>query len=421
MTFETAPADIRQEVERQLKIIARKAVDIIPEDEFKDKLADAIANNRPLRIKQGFDPTSPDIHIGHAVGIRKLLDFQTLGHQIVLIVGDYTAMVGDPSGVSATRPKLSLDEVMANARTYQDQFFEILDRDKTEVRFNSEWFKAMDFEAVMELAAKFTVARILERDDFEKRMRRGVPISIHEMFYPLMQGYDSVAIRSDLEMGGTDQKFNLLAGRTIQEAYGQEPQAILTMPLLVGLDGEKKMSKSLGNYIGITEPPREIFGKAMSIPDDLIATYYELAADISEKELAEVKKQLQDTSINPMNLKKKLAEALVDLYHPTGSGQAAREEFERIFSQKKLPDNIPEMSWHQLQELGFDDPSSIFLVGLINKAGLAKSNSEARKLMQSNAVSINDEKITDPDFELNLNSDMILRVGKRRFLKLKAT
>ncbi|MFQ5500612.1 MAG: tyrosine--tRNA ligase, partial [Candidatus Zixiibacteriota bacterium] len=257
-------ASIIKEIDRQLKSISRGTVDLLPQDEFRKRLTESIATNTPLRVKQGFDPTSPDIHLGHTVGIRKLRQFQDLGHQIVLIVGDYTALVGDPSGQSATRPRLTYDEVMKNAQTYQQQFFKILDESRTEVRYNSEWFKEMPFLDVMHLATKITVARILERDDFDKRLRRGIPISVHELLYPLMQGYDSVAIKADVELGATEQKFNLLAGRTIQEAYGQRPQLVLTMPILVGLDGEKKMSKSLGNYIGIDEPAGEIFGKAMS-------------------------------------------------------------------------------------------------------------------------------------------------------------
>jgi tyrosyl-tRNA synthetase len=407
-----------REFERQWKAITRGAVDVLPEDEFREKLKVSIKENRPLRIKQGFDPTAPDIHLGHTVGIRKLGTFQELGHQIVLIVGDYTAMVGDPSGRSATRPRLSHEEIVTHAETYQAQFFKILDKSKTEVRFNGEWFKEMSFTDIMELAAKFTVARIIERDDFSKRFEKGVPISIHELFYPLMQGYDSVAIKADVEIGGTDQKFNLLVGRTIQEAYGVKPQAILTMPILVGLDGAEKMSKSLGNYVSIEEPPREIFGKVMSIPDDLIYTYYELTTDVSLDDLERIKKDLSRKDLNPMVIKKELGRKLVDMYHAEGSGQQAQDEFERVFSQKQLPDNIPELTGEDLLKLELN-PQQIYLVHLITKSKMSKSNGEARKLIKAGAVTIDEQKITDPDYEFELNAEMVLKVGKRRFLRLK--
>ena len=407
----------QKEFDRQWKIIEENAVDVLPEDEFKLKLANSIKENKPLRIKQGFDPTSPDIHIGHAVGIRKLKQFQDLGHKIVLIVGDYTAMVGDPSGQSKTRPRLTYDEVMVNAETYQKQFFNILDKSKTEVRYNGEWFKKMSFAEVMELASKYTLARILERDDFENRYKGGIPISIHELFYPLMQAYDSVAIESDVEIGGTDQKFNLLVGRTIQEAYGKKAQAILTMPILVGLDGEKKMSKSLGNYIGVEELPREIFGKVMSIPDSLINHYSTYATTWNQSELKIIERELEDSSINPMDVKKKLGIKIVDLYHPQGAGQKAKEEFERVFSQKKLPDEIPELTSDELKKIDID-PAKIYLVHLIAKTKMSKSNSEARKLIQAGAVTINNEKISDLDYEFEFKKETIIKVGKRKFLKL---
>ena len=417
MKIELYDRDLK-EFERQWKAITRGAVDVLPEDEFREKLMVSIKENRPLRIKQGFDPTAPDIHLGHTVGIRKLGTFQELGHQIVLIVGDYTAMVGDPSGRSATRPRLSHEEIVTHAETYQAQFFKILDKSKTEVRFNGEWFKEMSFTDIMELAAKFTVARIIERDDFSKRFEKGVPISIHELFYPLMQGYDSVAIKADVEIGGTDQKFNLLVGRTIQEAYGVKPQAILTMPILVGLDGAEKMSKSLGNYVSIEEPPREIFGKVMSIPDDLIYTYYELTTDVSLDDLERIKKDLSRKDLNPMVIKKELGRKLVDMYHAEGSGQQAQDEFERVFSQKQLPDNIPELTGEDLLKLELN-PQQIYLVHLITKSKMSKSNGEARKLIKAGAVTIDEQKITDPDYEFKLNAEMVLKVGKRRFLRLK--
>ncbi len=422
MKIEAKSADF----ENQWKVISRGAVDLLPEDEFRAKLSRSIKENKPLRVKQGFDPTSPDIHLGHAVGIRKLKQFQDLGHQIVLIVGDYTGLIGDPSGQSATRPQLSYDKIMENAETYQQQFFKILDRSKTEVRRNGEWFEKMDFQQIMHLATTFTVARLLERDEFAARMKSNTPISVHELFYPLMQGYDSVAIRSDVELGATEQKFNLLAGRTIQQAYGQEAQVILTMPILVGLDGEKKMSKSLGNYIGVTDPPREMFGKVMSVPDRLIYQYFELTTEVALERLEDIKQQLSHPDINPMALKKELGEELVEMYAEPGAGKAAREEFERIFSQKQLPDEIEEFSREQAAKLGLDT-DKVYLVHLLTKAGLCKSSSEARGLIDSGSVHIVSEKsdiqfdhpIKDPKHEfLWPTTPTILKVGKRRFLRL---
>jgi len=409
--------DLKKEFEHQWRIISRGAVEMLPEGEFEQRLAESIRENRPLRVKQGFDPTAPDIHLGHTVGIRKLRQFQDLGHQIVLIIGDYTAMVGDPSGQSATRPRLTYTDIMRNAETYQAQFFKILDKSKTEIHFNGEWFNGMSFVDIMELATKFTVARLLERDDFSNRMKRGVPISVHELFYPLMQGYDSVAIKADLELGATEQTFNLLCGRTIQEAYSVRPQLVLTLPILVGLDGEARMSKSMGNYIGIDEPPREIFGKVMSIPDTAIYTYYELATDVNMEKLESIRQQLSQPDVNPMLLKKELGETLVEMYHPEGTGQAAREEFERIFSQKQLPDEMPVVKASELKALDIDS-QKIYLVHLMTKNQLAKSNSEARKLIEGGGVSIDGEKISDIDYEFALDREMILKVGKRRFLKM---
>ncbi len=415
---------VEAEFQRQWALIARGAVDLLPLDEFQSKLKRAIAQKRPLRIKQGFDPTSPDIHLGHTVGIRKLKTLQDLGHQIVLIVGDYTASVGDPSGRNSTRPQLSYSEILKNAETYEVQFFRILDKSKTEIRFNGEWFKKMEFLEVMKLAAQYTVARLLERDDFTKRFKVNEPISVHELLYPLMQAYDSVAIRSDVELGGTEQKFNLLAGRVIQEAYGVEPQCILTLPLLVGTDGVQKMSKSLGNYVGITDTPKEIFGKVMSIPDALIFDYFELASDVDQSRLAEIKKQLADPSTNPMSLKKELGERLVEMYHPAGSGKAARDEFDRIFSQKQLPDEIEVISRAELEKRGVSGDSPL-LVAILTAAKQTKSNGEGRRLIEGGGVHIGDTKVTDPNYAFDFARQLaggaiILKVGKRRFLKITA-
>ncbi len=409
--------EIEQEVKRQWTLISRGTVDLLPEKEWKDKLKESIAENKPLRVKQGFDPTAPDIHLGHTVGIRKLKQFQELGHQIVLIIGDYTSLVGDPSGQSSTRPPLSYEEIMKNSETYQSQFFKILDKSRTEIVFNGDWFKKMNFVEIMQLASKFTVARLLERDDFTKRLEKKTPISIHELFYPLMQGYDSVAIKADVEIGATEQKFNLLAGRTIQEAYGVKPQVILTMPILVGLDGQRKMSKSLNNYIGIDESPGEIFGKVMSIADEQIYSYFELVTDVTLKELAEIKQKLNKPDVNPMVIKKELGQRLVDMYHPAGSGQSAREEFERVFSNRQLPQDMPELTLEKLKKLGLKE-DKVYLVHLMSKAEMVKSNSEARKLILAGAVTIDGEKIDNPDFEFSVDKEMVLKVGKRRYLKL---
>ena len=409
--------EIEQEVKRQWTLISRGTVDLLPEKEWKDKLKESIAENKPLRVKQGFDPTAPDIHLGHTVGIRKLKQFQELGHQIVLIIGDYTSLVGDPSGQSSTRPPLSYEEIMKNSETYQVQFFKILDKSKTEIVFNGDWFKKMNFVEIMQLASKFTVARLLERDDFTKRLEKQTPISIHELFYPLMQGYDSVAIKADVEIGATEQKFNLLAGRTIQEAYGVKPQVILTMPILVGLDGQRKMSKSLNNYIGIDESPEEIFGKVMSIADEQIYSYFELATDVTLEELGEIKQKLNKPDVNPMVIKKELGQRLVDMYHPAGSGQSAREEFERVFSNRQLPQDMPELTLAKLKKLGLKE-DKVYLVHLMSKAEMVKSNSEARKLILAGAVTIDGEKIDNPDFEFSVDKEMVLKVGKRRYLKL---
>ncbi len=423
MDLKVEDPSVERELDRQWKIISRGAVELLPENEFKDKIRNSIRKQAPLRVKQGFDPTSADIHLGHTVGIRKLKQFQDLGHQIVLIVGDYTAMVGDPSGRSATRPQLGYDEIVKNAETYETQFFRILDRSKTEVRFNGEWFRKMEFLDVMHLASQYTVARLLERDDFTKRFKAGVPISVHELMYPLMQAYDSVAIKADVELGGTEQKFNLLVGRVMQEAFGVVPQCVLTLPILTGLDGVNKMSKSLGNYIGIEESPKEIFGKVMSIPDNLIIEYFELATDLPNDELAAIREELARGESNPMLLKKQLAELLVDMYHTPGSGAAAREEFERIFSHKQLPDEIEECSLREIQRQGLTSDKPL-LVQLMTAAKLTKSNGEGRRLIEGGGVYLGDTKVSDPNYEIDpatvLRADkhLILKVGKRRFLKL---
>ena len=416
----TDSTEINRDFEHQWKVISRGAIDLLPEDEFKDKIKRSIKENKPLRIKQGFDPTAPDIHLGHTVGIRKLKQFQDLGHTIILIVGDYTALVGDPSGRSDTRPMLSYDQIMKNAETYQKQFFKILDKSKCEIHFNGDWFKKMDFREFIGLTTKFTVARLLERDDFSNRFKNGIPISVHELFYPLMQAYDSVAIKADVELGATEQKFNLLAGRTIQEAFAMAPQCVLTLPILVGLDGERRMSKSLGNYIGIDEAAEEMFGKVMSIPDKLIYHYYELATDVSLEKLAEIKEVLSRDDINPMDIKKKLGETIVEMYHPAGSGKIAREKFELQFSQKQVPDDIPEIDLEHLKKIGLD-PKAVYLVHLMTRTKLASSGGEARRLIKGGGVSLDGNRVTDPNCEFAVERNVVLKVGKLRYLRIKAS
>jgi tyrosyl-tRNA synthetase len=398
-------------LEEQLKIIKRGTVEIIPEEELVRKLEKSIKENKPLRIKQGYDPTAPDIHLGHTVCLRKLRQFQEIGHQVVLIIGDYTGMVGDPSGRSETRPQLSYEEIKKNAKTYQEQFFKVVDKTKTEVHFNGEWFSNMSFQEIMHLASKFTLARILERDDFSKRYKEQIPISIHELFYPLMQGYDSVMINADVEIGATEQKFNLLAARQIQEIYGQEPQAILTMPVLPGTDGVQRMSKSVGNYIGVSEPPKEIFGKIMSIPDDLIYTYFELLTDITENDLLKIKKEFEDKKNNPMILKKRLGKEIVRMYYNKAEADKACEEFEKVFSKKELPEEIPTKYFEH------DEPE-IWIGHLLVKAGCVQYTSEIRRLIKQGGLCIDNKRIDDEDLKVPVEGEKLVKLGKRRFYKI---
>jgi len=402
---------VEKELQHQLEVIKTGVVDLLPEDEFIAKLKHSIKEKKPLRIKQGFDPTAPDIHLGHTVGLRKLRQFQDLGHQIVLIIGDYTGMVGDPSGRSATRPQLSYDQLMDNAETYQNQFFKIVDKARTEVHFNGEWFDKMGLKDIMALSSNFTIARLLERDDFEKRYKQGLPIAMHEFFYPLMQAYDSVMIKADVEIGATEQTFNLMAGRHIQEAYGQKPQCILTLPILVGVDGVNRMSKSLGNYIGIDESPKEIFGKVMSIPDNQIFPYMELATDATPDYLKTVKKRLKSPDYNPMELKKELGRMLVEMYHDSEAAKQAREEFERVFSDHGIPDDMPEFS---VSELG----SKIWVVKLLTETNMVKSGGEARRLIKGGGLYLDNDRISDDSQEVKLEAGMLFKVGKRRFFRI---
>jgi len=401
-------------VAEQMRVISSGTVEILPEGELEKKLERAVRTGRPLRVKQGFDPTAPDIHLGHTVGLRKLKQFQDLGHTIVLIVGDYTGMVGDPSGRSATRPQLTVEQVEANAKTYLQQFFKVLDESKTEVRRNGEWFARMSFSEVMRLASQMTLSRMLERDDFKQRFKAEVPISIHELYYPLMQGYDSVAINADVEIGGTDQKFNLLTGRQVQDAYGVEPQAVLTLPLLVGTDGVQRMSKSLGNYIGIDELPEQIFGKTMSIPDELIVPYFELVTDRPPDDVTKIRADLESGAVNPMQHKKDLAETIVRMYHGPQAAQDARINFEAVFSRKERPE--------QVEEVVRTRPGDVVTVlQLAMDTGLPQSRGEARRMIAQGGFHIDDQRHDDPFAEVSTARPLFVRYGKKKFVVVAYT
>jgi len=412
-----ATATRNPEIERQLAIIRSKVEELIPEAELVTKLERSLASKKPLRVKQGFDPTAPDIHLGHTIGLRKLRQFQDLGHQVVLIVGSYTALVGDPSGRNKTRPRLTEEEVSSNAQTYLDQFFKIVDKSKTEVRWNGEWFSTMRFTDLLHLTSQFTVARMLERDDFHERFKAGEPIGVHELFYPLMQAYDSVVIKADVEIGATEQKFNLLTGRDIQIAYGVEPQVILTLPVLEGLDGVRRMSKSLGNYIGVAESPQEIFGKAMSIPDTLIERYFRLASDATPDEVAEVTKALADTKTNPMMWKKALAHRLVRMYHGPDQADQARTDFDKQFSRREIPSEMPVV---RVGSGRFRARDLVMRAFPDQYTGTAAGN-----LFRQGAVHINGERVTDVTLELELTTKkpgsdhLIIKVG-RKYAKVVA-
>lgn len=410
--LQAAPEQL-QELERQWDVISRGVEEIVPEEELRQKLLKSIITNKPLKVKLGLDPSAPDIHIGHTVVLHKLRQFQQFGHEIHLIIGDFTGRIGDPTGKSETRKQLSEEDVLKNAETYRKQIFKILDPELTKVHFNSEWLSPLRFSEVIELAAKVTVARMLERDDFTKRYTNGMPISIHEFFYPLMQGYDSVALGCDVELGGTDQKFNLLMGRNLQREYGFEGQAIITTPLIEGLDGVQKMSKSLGNYIGIDEPANEIFGKSMSIPDELMLKYYELATDISNEELAAMKQQLESGELHPRDAKIRLAHTFVRMYHDEQAADKALERFQTVFQKGALPSDIPEV------ELSLSKADSIRLIELLVTLKLASSNGEARRSIQQGSVRVNQEKVTDINAEHTPKDGDIIQVGKRKFVQLK--
>ncbi|WP_431087996.1 tyrosine--tRNA ligase [Paenibacillus sp. 8b26] len=415
MKWEEMKPEQQAEVERQLNVIQRGVAEIVPEDELKRKVIKSVVSGEPLQIKLGLDPSAPDIHIGHTVVMHKLRQFQELGHQVQLIIGDFTGKIGDPTGKSETRKQLTEEDVQRNAQTYKEQIFKILDPEKTKVYYNSHWLAPMSFADVVTLAAKVTVARMLERDDFTKRYQNGLPISIHEFFYPLMQGMDSVELRSDIELGGTDQKFNLLMGRTLQKEYGVEPQATITLPLLEGLDGVQKMSKSLGNYIGVDEEPNEIYGKSMSVPDELMLKYFELATDLNNEELAELAESIKNGSVHPRDAKMKLAGTLVRMYHGKGAEETAKQHFVTVFQQRALPDDIEEftLTADHLEDGG------IRVIQLLTQLGFAASNGEAKRSIQQGSVKINEEKWTDVNEAYTPQEGDIVQVGKRKFAKIK--
>ncbi len=395
----------------QFRILSDGVADILPEDEFYAKLERSVQNGTPLRVKLGCDPSRPDLHIGHAVVLEKLRQFQELGHTVIFIIGDFTAMIGDPSGRSKTRPALTLDETQQNAQTYLDQVGIVLDVSRAEIRHNSEWLARLTFSDVIRLASQVTVSQMLERDDFHDRFEREQPIALHEFLYPLAQGLDSVQVRADVEIGGTDQRFNFLLARELQKHAGQEPQAIVLLPLLEGTDGVHKMSKSLGNYIALLDSPREMFGKVMSIPDELIVRYYRYATFASAEQAQQMEEQLRQGVLHPRDAKALVAERLVARYHGEHAAQLAREEFDRMFRQKQLPDEI------ETVELSLSPP--VPLVDVIVAAGLAPSKSEARRLLAQGGVSVDGNRITEISSRIETGGEYIIKVGKRRFARVK--
>lgn len=396
-------------LEKELKII-RKAVDeIIPEEDSVRKLIRSKETGKPLRIKFGIDPTGTDVHLGHLVPIRKMRDFQDLGHIGVIIIGDFTAQIGDPTGRDETRPPLSHQQVLANAERFMEQLYTVLKQEQTEVRWQSEWFGKMTVEDVIKLMGNFTLAQFMAHDTFRTRYEQGLPLGLHELMYPLLQAYDSVAVQSDVELGATEQKFNILCGRDMQRFFGQEEQVAILTPLLIGLDGVNKMGKSLNNYIAVFDPPEEKFGKIMSIPDNLILNYYKYAAWADEEELEKVQKELE-SGTNPMILKKQLAHRIVAFYHGNKAADEAQRAFEKVFSQRELPDEMPEYKVNN---------SVMRIAKLLTESGLCESGSEAKRLIQAGGVSIDGEKITSTDAEIEIEEGMVLRVGKRKFLRLR--
>lgn len=400
-----------QEVDRQLAILGKGIAEVVPAEGLRAKLMESISTGRKLRVKLGLDPSAPDVHLGHTVVLRKLRQFQDLGHEVQLVIGDFTGRIGDPTGRSVARKQLTDEEVAANAQTYIDQFGKVMNMSEAKVTFNSQWLSKLNFADVVRLASQITVARMLERDDFDLRYKGGQAIYVHEFFYPLMQGYDSIALETDIELGGTEQKFNLLMGRHLQEAYGQEKQVIMTFPLLEGLDGERKMSKSLGNYIGISEEPNSIYGKAMSIPDKLMLRYFLLLTDVRDAELSEMERGLKNGSIHPRDLKMKLAHTLVSMYHGVEAAEQAERHFVTVFQERAVPKDLAEVEW-----AGEGD---IQIVKLLSELGLTGSKSEARRMIQAGAVRINGEQVENIETIVTIQSGVIIQVGKRKIVRVK--
>jgi tyrosyl-tRNA synthetase len=399
-------------VSEQLAIIKRGAVEILVEKELQEKLEKSAATGVPLKIKAGFDPTAPDLHLGHTVLLHKMRQFQKLGHEIYFLIGDFTGMIGDPTGKSETRKPLTREDVLKNAETYKEQVFKILDPEKTKVVFNSDWLEKLNASDMIGLASKYTMARMMEREDFSNRFANQLPISIHEFLYPLIQGYDSVALKADVELGGTDQKFNLLVGRELQREWGQTPQTVITMPLLEGLDGINKMSKSLGNYIGINEPADEIFGKIMSVSDELMIRYYELLSDMTLEELSQLKAGLKNGSVHPMEAKKRLGREMVERYHGAIAAGQAEENFVKRFRDNQTPEEMPEIVLSP-------EEGKALLCKVLAQADLVKSNSEGRRAIQQGGVKLNGEKVSDENLELECRGEFVIQVGKRRFAKVR--
>ncbi len=395
-------------IAEQMSLINRGVAEIVPEPELINKLKRSIKDNKPLRIKLGLDPTAPDIHLGHTVVLNKLRQFQDLGHEVHLIIGDFTGRIGDPSGKSETRKQLTEEQVMANAATYQEQIFKVLDKEKTVVYFNSEWLMKLNLVDVLGLAGKYTVARMLERDDFSKRYQEGLPIGIHEFMYPLMQGYDSVVLKADVELGGTDQKFNLLVGRNLQKEYGMEPQIALMMPILEGTDGVQKMSKSLGNYIGINEEPYEMFGKTMSITDDLICRYFELVTRVNMQEIKTMQDNMANGSLNPRDAKIRLAKEIITIYHGSEAARQAEEKFKLVFSQGNIPDDIDEI---------IVEENEIWLPRFLHENNMVSSTSDGRRMLEQGAVKVNGVKQVEEN--LQVEDGQVVQVGKRKFIKIR--
>lgn len=399
-------------VKEQLEYLKKGCVEIIQETELEAKLKHSINEKKPLKVKAGFDPTAPDIHLGHTVLIRKMKHFQDLGHDVIFLIGDFTGLIGDPSGRSATRPAMTREEIKKNAETYKSQIFKILDPEKTIIDFNSRWLSKLSSFEIINLTAKYTVARILERDDFSNRLNKGLPISVHELLYPLMQAYDSVALQADVELGGTDQKFNLLVGREIQREFRQEPQIVITMPLLEGLDGAEKMSKTLNNYVGITEPPGEIYGKIMSISDSLMFRYFELLTDVPYSEIEKWKKEAKQNKINPRDLKVKLAKIIVSDFCGESETQKAAQEFEKVFKHKGIPSDIKEIETSSLVTP---------LVDLLVDKNIMPSRGEAKRIIRQGGVYLNGQRIEDIGCKISLKAqnELILKIGKKSFYKIK--